>query len=62
MKRSEALDLIKKQWNESTSFPTDQAVAEYILSALEKAGMLPPLSNLNSLGTKDNAWEPEDEA
>ncbi len=42
MKRSEMLELIKKQWVDSTSFPTDTAVAEYILDAIENAGMLPP--------------------
>ncbi len=77
MKRSEALDLIKKQWNESTSFPSDQAVAEFILTALERAGMQPPrrqAKNWAELGivaapeeTEQprfivSEWEPEDEA
>jgi hypothetical protein len=77
MKRSEALDLIKKQWNESTSFPSDQAVAEFILTALERAGMQPPRRQAKSwaeLGivaapeeTEQprfivSMWEDEDEA
>ena len=76
MKRSEAIDLIKKQWNESTSFPSDQAVAEFILKALEKAGMQPPRRQAKTwqeLGLPDthvdseaprftvNMWESEDE-
>lgn len=76
MKRSEAIDLIKKQWNESTSFPSDQAVAEFILKALEKAGMQPPRRQAKSwaeLGIPDSdmnseapsfiisEWESEDE-
>jgi len=77
MKRSEAIDLIKKQWNESTSFPSDQAVAEFILKALEKAGMQPPrrqAKTWSELGIPDSdmnseaprfiisEWESEDEA
>ena len=37
-------------------------MAETILQVQKEAGMLPPLSKLNALGVKDNAWEPEDEA
>lgn len=77
MKRSDAIDLIKKQWNESTSFPSDQAVAEFILTALEKAGMQPPRRKAKTwaeLGLPDthvdseepnfiiSEWESEDEA
>lgn len=73
MKRSEMLDIIKKQWVQSTSFPTDEAVAIYILDAIEKAGMLAPLALVNDSpyppghkwhGTNkvlENKWEPENE-
>lgn len=76
MKRSEAIDLIKKQWNESTSFPSDQAVAEFILTALERAGMQPPRRQAKSWAELDifasedekelprfiiSMWESEDE-
>jgi hypothetical protein len=49
MKRSQMLEIIKEQWTNSTSFPTDQAVAEYILKAIEKAGMLPPPDDISTL-------------
>lgn len=43
--------------------PRERALemASVILKIQEEAGMLPPLSNLNTLGMKDNAWEPENE-
>jgi hypothetical protein len=60
MKRSEMIDIIKKQWNESTSFPSDTAVAEYILKAIEKAGMLPPAVHSELFGFEpDYKWEEE---
>ena len=34
---------------------------ESILQLIEQAGMLPPRIELPTLGTSDNAWEPEDE-
>lgn len=42
MKRSEMLKLIQDCWADTTSFPTDVAVAKYILDTIEKQGMLPP--------------------
>lgn len=42
MKRSEMKEVIKKVWIGSSSWPTDDIVAEGILEAIEKTGMLPP--------------------
>lgn len=70
MKRSEALKIIDDTYGK---FVEDWIKAdldnlegfsplnERILSALEKAGMLPPFSYLKKIGTLDTAWEPEDE-
>lgn len=62
MKRSKMLEIIKKQWNNSTSFPTDDAVAKYILDEIEKAGMLPPERDkiIEKHLCTVNEWEPED--
>lgn len=67
MKRSEMLQLIKAQWQNSTSFPSDDAVAKYILDAVEKAGMMPPKTSFISPEDEwgpaykhyTNAWEKE---
>jgi len=69
MKRSEILKLIEETWKNSTSFPTDRLVAEYILKVIEKAGMLPPIIKEKSWIINDNEemiysvneWEPEDD-
>lgn len=70
MKRSEALKIIDEEY---TKFVKDWIDAdldnlegftrleERILSALEKAGMLPPFSYLKTLDTLDTAWEPEED-
>ncbi len=42
MKRSEMLELIKNIWANSTSWRSDDIVAEKILRTIEEAGMLPP--------------------
>lgn len=66
MKRSDILTLIMK--SVTGLVPNDAAVAEWILSDLEEAGMLPPTYTLNTLqhpeirsydidGKAD--WEPE---
>lgn len=57
MKRSEAVELIAKRLNPiGIADPT----CEEILTLLEDAGMLPPLTELDRLsGLKDNAWDPE---
>lgn len=69
MKRSEALKLIDKTYEQ---FVEDWLKAdidnlegfdplnERVLKALEEAGMLPPFTYLKKLGTLDTAWEPED--
>jgi hypothetical protein len=36
-------------------------VEDRILSAIEKAGMLPPTVDVPAFGVKDNCWEPEDD-
>ena len=68
MKRSEILKIIQDCWVDSTSFPTDSAVANYILKAIEKAGMQPP-QHYDSYYDDEpecdgmiSEWEPEDEA
>jgi hypothetical protein len=68
MKRSEMLEIIKRQWQDSTSFPSDDSVAKSILDAIEKAGMLPPPmygtveveSTEEGLAVKIWGWEKEE--
>jgi hypothetical protein len=69
MKRSDALKIIDDTYSK---FVEDWLVAdinnledflplnERILSELEKAGMLPPFTYLQKIGTLDTAWEPEE--
>ena len=67
MKRSEMIDVIEKCWVDSTSFISDRATAEYILKAIERSGMNPPLripeftdyGEPNTIG--EYTWEKEDE-
>ena len=61
MKRSEAIEIIKKCWIDSSSFPTDDLVAKYILDALETAGMLPPERDIwiEKHICDSYTWEPE---
>lgn len=66
MKRSKALKIIIEQWKDSTSFPADELVANYILRALEEAGMSPPDWDNTVYGHNEGyisppKWEPEDE-
>jgi hypothetical protein len=70
MKRKEALKIIDTEygkfvedWIEADISNLDGFVPlnERILTALEKAGMLPPFAYLKKLDTLDTAWEPEEE-
>lgn len=72
MKRSEALKIIDDEYskyvnewikldlNNQESLQQFGRLEDRILSALEKAGMLPPFTYLKKIGTLDTAWEPED--
>jgi hypothetical protein len=72
MKRSEALKIIDEQYgkyvDELVKLDMDDEkvmesfvkLDERVLTALEKAGMLPPSIELPSFGTRDNAWEREE--
>lgn len=55
MRRTEAIDLLI----EHGPIGVDEEVANKMLTALEKVGMLPPRTKLGTLGIEDNAWEPE---
>lgn len=57
MRRTEAIDLLI----EHGPMGMDEEIANRMLMALEKAGMLPPRCELPKLGISDNAWEPEDD-
>jgi hypothetical protein len=54
MKRSEMISIMDRVVNLSDND------LDRLLTAMEEAGMLPPLGKLNKLGISDNAWEPED--
>lgn len=67
MKRSEMISIIKSAWVDSSSFPTDDLVAKYILDKIEAAGMLAPetviytdMANGNTLCAPVFAWDFED--
>jgi hypothetical protein len=72
MKRSEALKIIDEQYSkyvdDLVKIDVDNEdvmgsfvkLSERVLTALEKAGMLPPSIELPSFGTRDNAWEREE--
>jgi hypothetical protein len=68
MKRSEALKIIDdtyatfvEDWLKADINNLEDFIPlnERILSALEKAGMLPPFAHLKDLDTLDTAWESE---
>ncbi len=73
MKRSEALKIIDEQYgkycddimqldlDDEKFMQSFVRLDERVLSALEKAGMLPPSAELKQMGIRDNAWEGEDE-
>jgi hypothetical protein len=70
MKRSEMLELMKNRLHGADSFKSDLAVVDYILRAMEEAGMSPPgYTCLNEGNIKPtiygsymrHGWEPEDE-
>ena len=70
MKRSEALKIIDDEYGkfvddwlkaDISNLEGFAPLNERILTALEKAGMLPPFTHLKKLGTLDTAWEPEEE-
>lgn len=69
MKRNAMIEVIKKVWADSTSWPSDQIVADKILEAIEKAGMVPPIIPEKSYTMLPNGeltyavheWEPEDD-
>lgn len=56
MKRSEMLQLIQDILATERS---KMLGAEKILAALEKAGMLPPITKLGHIDKIDNAWDEE---
>lgn len=58
MKRSEIVDLI---WDRLSPLGIGEETCRDVLDIIEKAGMLPPRTDLPKLGISDNAWEPEDE-
>lgn len=55
MKRSEMIAIMDELVNLSNND------LDKLLTAIEKAGMLPPRCELPKLGISDNAWEPEDD-
>lgn len=71
MKRSEALKIIDEQYGKyvddlvrldidnDDQMKSFVRLDERVLSALEKAGMLPPSVDIPSFGVKDNTWEKE---
>ncbi len=70
MKRKEALKIIDEEYSKFVdewikadieNLEKFSPLSERILSALEKAGMLPPFCYLKKIGTLDTAWEPEDD-
>jgi hypothetical protein len=64
MKKSEMIDIIIKAVNKRNNnhYTYDaEDHAKEILDEITKAGMLPPFTYLQKIGTLDTAWEPEDE-
>ena len=59
VKKSEVVELI---WKRLGPLGVSEETCADVLSIVEQAGMLPPITSLSSLGVSDNAWEPEDEA
>jgi hypothetical protein len=71
MKRTDALKIINDEYSKyvndwieldisnQESLQKFIRLEERILTALEKAGMLPPFTYLKKIGTLDTAWEPE---
>ena len=58
MKRSKIVNLI---WDRLSPLGIGEETCSDVLDIIEKAGMLPPRTDLPKLGISDNAWEPEDE-
>lgn len=60
VKRSDMRKVIYEALESNWSHPEGNAkLAEDILCAIERAGMLPPITFLPALKISDNAWEPE---
>ena len=61
MKRSEALEEIRKILDMNGKNDGEGELEEAILHHLKSLGMLPPFTYLQKIGTLDTAWEPEDD-
>lgn len=61
MKRSEAIEGIRKILAMNGKDNGEGELEEAILHHLESLGMLPPFTYLQKIGTLDTAWEPEDD-
>ena len=71
MKRTDALKIINDEYSKYVNdwieldISNQESLQKFIrleertLTALEKAGMLPPFTYLKKIGTLDTAWEPE---
>jgi hypothetical protein len=64
MKRSEMVKLLNDVMQriytvQNIDSCEHEELADWLLTEIEKAGMLPPVAQLEGLGTKDCAWEKE---
>ena len=53
--------MVEVIWDRLSPLGIGEETCADVLAVIEKAGMLPPRTELPKLGTSDNAWEPEDE-